>query len=139
MTDQSTTNEDPNRDEDSPLDQSEDARWIDAVRQVLDDGERSEGARAAFRARLEDRIERRTSSTWRPWLLTASAAFGAMVVWVLVPGGGVDPGNESDVATDSAGLLAYAYYETEYLAVEDEANGFLSDEYQAIANAFDVP
>jgi hypothetical protein len=43
------------------------------------------------------------------------------------------------VAADAPRLLSYAYYETGYLANSESGNAFLSDEYQAIANAFDVP
>ena len=84
----------------------------------------------------------------RPLGLAACAALAAAALWLALPSGLLDsgPSYPSDVADSEPAvaaaptLLAYAYYETDYLADSSaEASGFLSAEYRAIADAFEVP
>jgi hypothetical protein len=125
----------------------DDDRLIETLRSQLDPGERTPAQRAAFQARLEERLERSSSPSWRPLGLATCAALAAAALWLALPAGllgGLLGGAEgSGVRSASAaepGLLVYAYYETDYLAAASEGeSGFLSDEYRAIATAFEVP
>ena len=76
-----------------------------------------------------------------PFSNEASAAVAGLILWLAVPGAqrAGDGSETTPVAAESSGLLAYAYYETDYLASADGQGDFLSDEYQEIATAFDVP
>ena len=119
-----------------------DQEWIEAIRSELGAGERSPNERAAFRVRLDERIERRGRVAWQPWAMTAGAAVASALLWLAVPASQIENVNSPDeslAASGAPGLLSYAYYETDYLASSDSNAAFLSDEYQAIANAFDVP
>lgn len=123
-----------------------DQRLIEVIRTELDPGERSSAERAAFRARLEGRIEDRTTPLWKPLGIAATAALAALAFWIAQPTAknelGIDPDPKAAVVaseTGSVGLLAYAYYETDYLGSNETESDFLPDEFQAIANAFDVP
>lgn len=131
-----------------------DDRLIETLRSQLDPGERTPAQRAAFQARLEERLERSSSPSWRPLGLAACAALAAAALWLALPAGlfagllGGRGGSEGSVAESVAGsvavsapgLLAYAYYETDYLADASAGeSGFLSEEYRAIATAFEVP
>ena len=119
-----------------------DQEWIDAIRSELGPGERTPAECAAFRIRLDQRIENRGRGVWQPWAMTTGAAVAAALLWFAMPGSQSESTNRPDeslVAAGTPGLLSYAYYETDYLASSESGNAFLSDEYQAIANAFDVP
>jgi len=127
-----------------------DERLIEALRSQLDPGERTPAQRAAFRARLEERLQRSSSPPWRSLGLAACAALAAAALWLALPAGllggpGSSEGSVADAFADpvdglAPGLLAYAYYETDYLADASAGeSGFLSDEYRAIAAAFEVP
>ena len=137
MTDRRFPNENPSG-EIAPSDQE----WIAAIRSELGPSKRSPAERAAFRIRLDERIGSRRRVAWQPWAMTTGAAVAAALLWFAMPGSQSENMNRPDeplVATGAPGLLSYAYYETDYLASRENGNEFLSDEYQAIANVFDVP
>lgn len=115
-----------------------DRAWIEPLRDELDPGERSPAERSAFQARLDERLEHRTSS-WRPAALALSTALAAALLWVGLPTT-APQGEDLPVAVEpqSAGLLAYVYYETDYLDGADGQAGFLSDEYLAIESVFEL-
>ena len=120
-----------------------DQRLIEVIRTELDQGERSPAQRAAFRAQLEGRIEARSAPFWKPFGIAATVAMAAFALWLVQPNAQNDlvpnPGDAVVLETASVGLLAYAYYETDYLGSTETETDFLPDEFQAIANAFDVP
>jgi hypothetical protein len=118
-----------------------DERFIEMMQSQLDPGKRTAAQRAAFRAHLVERLEHRSGFCWQPLVLTASGAVGGLTLWLAVPEAQrADSSSQTTpIAAESRGLLAYAYYETDYLANADGPGDFLSEEYQAIAAAFDVP
>jgi len=121
-----------------------DQRLIEVIRRELDPGQRSPAERAAFRAQLEARIEDRSAPFWKPFGIAATVAAAAIALWIIQPIAQNDLRNapsDSTVVTEttSVGLLAYAYYETDYLGSAEAESDFLPDDFQAIADAFDVP
>ena len=115
----------------------EEQRLVETLRTELDPGPRSPGQRSAFVRALEERLIRGERSSWQPLVLAASAVMAAVALWLALP---VDRPGEPDTRLASArrpSLLAYAYYETDYL--DDASDAYLSAEYEAIAAAFDVP
>jgi len=137
MTDRRFQAEDP-----SGETSTSDQEWIEAIRSELGPGDRTPAERAAFRMRLDERLENRGRGVWQPWAMTTGAAVAAALLWFAMTGSQIENTNRPDeslVAAHAPGLLSYAYYETDYLASRENGNEFLSDEYQAIANAFDVP
>ena len=126
-----------------------DRRLIDTVRMELGPGDRSPVERAAFRARLEERIADRPAPFWQPFRIattTAVAAMAAAAFWIAQPSVENEFGIDSTPSeallapeTKSTSLLAFAYYETDYLGSVESEEDFLPDDFQAIASAFDVP
>ena len=111
---------------------AEERRLVATLREELDPGPRTPAQRSAFSRSLEERLQRGgRAPPWRPFLLAASAALAAVALFLAMPGDG------PEVEESAPSLLAYAYYETDYL--EDTSDEWLTAEYEAIANAFDVP
>lgn len=122
-----------------------DREWIERIRRELDPGVRSANERASFRMRIDEEIESRRIGVWQPRAATAVTVLGALAVallWFAMPSSLSGPDHRpGDVlaAEGDSGFLSYAYYETDYLPSSESENSILSDEYQAIASAFDVP
>ena len=132
----------PNEDSSAEFSKADEA-WVERVRLELGPGERTPAERASFRMRLDERIENRRRPFWQPFMMTTGAALAAALLWFVLPADNrIEDANRNGNAlgvAGSPGLLSYAYYETDYLATGEDQVEFLSDEYQAIANAFDVP
>ncbi len=124
-------------DADRPRLDAADRAWLEPLRDELDPGERSPAERTAFQARLDERLEQ-SAPVWRPAALALTTAMAALLLWVGLPT--TAPQGEElavEVEPQSAGLLAYAYYETDYLdGAGSQQAGFLSDEYLAIESVF---
>lgn len=126
-----------------------DRALIEMLRTQLDPGESTPAEQAAFRARLEARLaEQRAVRGFlrpRPPVLAVSVALVMAALWVARPFPSPEPDGAEPAFRESSSprLLSYAYYETDYLAVgqatELEAgSGVLSDEFRAIAAAFEI-
>lgn len=133
------TRPDETDDRTTPL-ATEDLRLIETLRSQLDPGERSPSRRAAFVRRLEERLERRSPLPWRPLALATGTAVLAAMLWLGLPAGLPDAVDSAAAGSSQSTprLLAYAYYETSCLGESEGENSFLSEEYEAIAAAFDV-
>ncbi len=113
-----------------------DRRLVETLREELDPGF-TPAQRAAFSQRLEERLAHRGRAPGQPLVLAASAAVAALALWLAVPAGWLGGAPPAPGEAASPGLLAFAYYETDYLdALPDDA---LSEEFEAIASAFEVP
>lgn len=117
--------------------------WLERVRSELDPGPMSPNQRAAFRRSLDERIAPRHRVPWMPVL--AAAATLALVSGFFLraadePAPNAVAGITSSSPASGTTLLAYAYYETDYLGDDssDTAGGFLPADYEAIATAFEI-
>ena len=124
-----------------PVD-SKDRPWIEAARRELELAPMSPDERARFRQRLEARmVEPRLVPMRTPSLALAGIAL-AVLIWFLVPETPeLAPEPNELIAVeqaDSASLLAYTYYETDYFAADSEEPAGFPDDYLAIASAFEI-
>lgn len=106
----------------------EDRRMIDAVDAALRPSPMSPARKAAFHARLEQRIARRNRS-W-PWLASAFAtmATAAAALWL------IRPAEAPVVPASSEGSVLYAFVDSAALSTElTDASSYLPDDYLAIA------
>jgi len=91
MTNRRSLDADPSRDS-----RASDPEWIEAIRSELASGERTPAERAAFRARLDERIESRGRFVWQPWAMTTVAAVAAALLWFAMPGNLGESSNQPD-------------------------------------------
>ncbi len=141
MTDRRSPPADPSA-ESSMSDKISDQEWANVIRSELGPGERTPAERAAFRMRLDERLENRGRVVWQRWAMTTGAAIAAGLLWFAMVGSQIestDPPDELLADAGAPGLLSYAYYETDYMASGASGDAFLPDEYMAIESAFDVP
>lgn len=123
---------------DRPELSSEDAAFVEQLRQTYRWPERSGARRAAFRSRIDERLAQRGRG-WRgllvPVALTAAAA-AALVVWLALP-----PGSEPDAGAPLVATTQPASETPEdaILALtepgsEIDRNSSLPEDYEAISS-----
>jgi hypothetical protein len=117
----------------------EDKRLIEAVTAEYRPEPMNAIQQAAFRRRLEERLERRSRLRWAPGFALAATAIAA-VVWFTAPRG-EQPGSSPVVATNQAPVpVLYAFVDpSDYDGDRLQARDFLPDDYLALASALDVP
>ncbi len=125
----------------------EERALIERLRAELDPGPATAAERATLRSALAAQAEHGARAAWRVPALTAATALGAALLWLALPARfseptpGVRTTQSAEARPAPRGFLAYAYYETDYLAESTEAGSedFLPAGYAAIATLFEVP
>ena len=117
----------------------EDKRLIEAIAAEYRPEPMGAVQQAAFRRRLEERLERSSRLRWAPGLALAATAIAA-VLWFNAPRGEAPSGTPVIAANQALGPVLYAFVDpSDYDADRLRARDFLPDDYLALASALDVP